>query len=196
MALVVLPESPRWLVVQGKLDAALAAMHRIHTSTHLPAGVPLPRAFPLTASTVCKPSTACGRLRVYGCCRESVSLQPREASGGETAAGKRHRGSGRSGCERQTGGVRERNRVGKQGISVCRGEGGEGSTWREGCACRCTAWEEGGVSGAGGCAGQHGSTAEVEAELLELWSNVEKERAEAQSRGAALQRPPLSRKVG
>lgn len=37
-ALVLLPESPRWLVVQGKLDDALAVMHRILTNARLPQG--------------------------------------------------------------------------------------------------------------------------------------------------------------
>jgi hypothetical protein len=37
-AFFLLPESPRWLVVQGKLDAALAAMHRVYTNNQLPQG--------------------------------------------------------------------------------------------------------------------------------------------------------------
>ena len=37
-ALVLLPESPRWLVVNGQLDAALAVIHRIYTKSDLPLG--------------------------------------------------------------------------------------------------------------------------------------------------------------
>ena len=38
-ALVLLPESPRWLVVNGQLDAALAIIHRIYTKSDLPLGM-------------------------------------------------------------------------------------------------------------------------------------------------------------
>jgi hypothetical protein len=37
-ALFVLPESPRWLVVSGNLDEALAVIHRIYTSAGLQIG--------------------------------------------------------------------------------------------------------------------------------------------------------------
>ena len=47
--IVLLPESPRWLVVAGRLDAALAVIHRVLTSRRLPAdggegGVTVPAA--------------------------------------------------------------------------------------------------------------------------------------------------------
>lgn len=38
MAVCLLPESPRWLVVSGRLDDALAVIHRVHTSQLLPVG--------------------------------------------------------------------------------------------------------------------------------------------------------------
>jgi len=37
-ALLLLPESPRWLVVNGQLDAALAVMRQLYSSGVLPAG--------------------------------------------------------------------------------------------------------------------------------------------------------------
>jgi hypothetical protein len=38
VAVCLLPESPRWLVVSGRLDDALAVMHRVHTNQLLPIG--------------------------------------------------------------------------------------------------------------------------------------------------------------
>lgn len=37
-ALFMLPESPRWLVVNGRLDEALAVIHAVYTSKVLPSG--------------------------------------------------------------------------------------------------------------------------------------------------------------
>lgn len=37
-SLFILPESPRWLVVNGHLDVALAVIHRVFTKSVLPAG--------------------------------------------------------------------------------------------------------------------------------------------------------------
>ena len=45
VSLFILPESPRWLVVNGHLDVALAVIHRVYTKSVLPAGVaPAPPA--------------------------------------------------------------------------------------------------------------------------------------------------------
>lgn len=38
VAICVLPESPRWLVTHGRLDEALAVIHRVNTSSILPVG--------------------------------------------------------------------------------------------------------------------------------------------------------------
>ena len=38
VALVVLPESPRWLVVNCRLDEALAVIHKVYTDMVLPSG--------------------------------------------------------------------------------------------------------------------------------------------------------------
>lgn len=49
VSLFILPESPRWLVVNGHLDVALAVIHRVYTKSILPAGfAPAPlRAAPV-----------------------------------------------------------------------------------------------------------------------------------------------------
>ncbi|KAI3430693.1 hypothetical protein D9Q98_005282 [Chlorella vulgaris] len=39
LSLCLLPESPRWLVIRGQLDEALAVIHRVYTNRHLPAGM-------------------------------------------------------------------------------------------------------------------------------------------------------------
>ena len=38
VALLVLPESPRWLVTRHRLDEALAVMHQVYTKSRLPLG--------------------------------------------------------------------------------------------------------------------------------------------------------------
>ena len=38
VALFILPESPRWLVTQGRLDEALAVIHQVYTRSMLPEG--------------------------------------------------------------------------------------------------------------------------------------------------------------
>lgn len=43
VALCLLPESPRWLVIHGKLDDALAVIHRMYTDNQLPRGEGLRR---------------------------------------------------------------------------------------------------------------------------------------------------------
>lgn len=49
VSLFILPESPRWLVVNGHLDMALAVIHRVFTSSVLPTGA-LPPLLVMPAS--------------------------------------------------------------------------------------------------------------------------------------------------
>ena len=49
VSLFILPESPRWLVVNGHLDMALAVIHRVFTSSVLPTGA-LPPLLGMPAS--------------------------------------------------------------------------------------------------------------------------------------------------
>ncbi len=54
-SLFILPESPRWLVVNGHLDMALAVIHRVYIGSVLPAGQLAVSAFMLLR---CKAHTA------------------------------------------------------------------------------------------------------------------------------------------
>ena len=69
-ALVLLPESPRWLVVQGQLDAALAVIHRVLTNARLPQGTALTAWQPLhafIAFVFCATAPGKEGVRLYGC---------------------------------------------------------------------------------------------------------------------------------
>ncbi len=54
-SLFILPESPRWLVVNGHLDMALAVIHRVYIGSVLPAGQ---LAVSLVMLLCCKTHTA------------------------------------------------------------------------------------------------------------------------------------------
>jgi hypothetical protein len=54
-ALLLLPESPRWLVVNGRLDAALLVMHHLYSSGSLPAGIEANTAKARTQTLYLKP---------------------------------------------------------------------------------------------------------------------------------------------
>eukprot|EP00887_Chlorella_sp_A99_P007343 scaffold2.g7343.t1 len=89
-ALWLLPESPRWLVVNGRLDKALAVIHRVVTSTRLAPGAQLSTAeveaelLELWSSVEKDKHTAAERRRAYA--------EQQQHKGGAKAKGGQQRG--------------------------------------------------------------------------------------------------------
>ena len=79
VSLFILPESPRWLVVNGHLDVALAVIHRVYTKSILPAGRTPARFACCTCQSMAFAAAALAYVHVLallvGCCCFCTSLQ-------------------------------------------------------------------------------------------------------------------------
>ena len=128
-ALWFLPESPRWLVVDGQLDTALAVIHQVYTKEKLPLGGALQQA----------DAVACAAVAICACACLLAGL--RAAQDGRRYADNAPGLAAAASCGHSAAHV-----LGRRDAQP------------------------------GGRAGVQESTAEVEHELLELWSSVEKDK--------------------